>query len=111
MFNINGSMTYYNRSIALDDDLSVMMLITTANDPSYKSYNSFDKYPTMRHFVTEMCTHVPIFVTKCGTWDWYIVEFAQLVIYDDVTKWKHFPRYWPFVRGIPRRTKASNGEL
>ena len=20
--------------------------------------------------------------------------------HDDVTKWKHFPRYWPFVRGI-----------
>ena len=22
--------------------------------------------------------------------------------HDDVTKWKHFPRYWPFVRGIHR---------
>ena len=22
--------------------------------------------------------------------------------YDDVIKWKHFPRYWPFVRGIYR---------
>ena len=22
--------------------------------------------------------------------------------HDDVTKWKHFPRQWPFVRGIPR---------
>ena len=21
---------------------------------------------------------------------------------DDVTKWKHFSRYWPFMRGIPR---------
>ena len=20
--------------------------------------------------------------------------------HDDVIKWKHFPRYWPFVRGI-----------
>ena len=24
------------------------------------------------------------------------------VNYDDVIKWKHFPRYWPFVRGIHR---------
>ena len=24
------------------------------------------------------------------------------VIHDDVIKWKHFPRYWPFVRGIHR---------
>ena len=22
--------------------------------------------------------------------------------HDDVIKWKHFPHYWPFVRGIPR---------
>ena len=35
---------------------------------------------------------------------------------DDVMKWKHFPRYWPFVRGtighwwIPL-TKASDAEL
>ena len=26
----------------------------------------------------------------------------QLVTHDDVIKWKHFPRYWPFVRGIHR---------
>ena len=24
------------------------------------------------------------------------------ISHDDVTKWKHFPRYWPFVRGIHR---------
>ena len=36
--------------------------------------------------------------------------------HDDVIKWKHFPRYWPFVRGIHRsrwipRTKVSDAEL
>ena len=25
-----------------------------------------------------------------------------LDLHDDVIKWKHFPRYWPFVRGIHR---------
>ena len=25
-----------------------------------------------------------------------------LLTHDDVIKWKHFPRYWPFVRGIHR---------
>ena len=25
---------------------------------------------------------------------------VHLVEHDDVNKWKHFPRYWPFVRGI-----------
>ena len=27
---------------------------------------------------------------------------SMLPIHDDVIKWKHFPRYWPFVRGIHR---------
>ena len=27
---------------------------------------------------------------------------AGFCIHDDVIKWKHFPRYWPFVRGIHR---------
>ena len=36
--------------------------------------------------------------------------------HNDVIKWKHFPRYWPFVRGIHRSpvnspTKASDAEL
>ena len=26
----------------------------------------------------------------------------SLLVHDDVIKWKHFPRYWPFVRGIHR---------
>ena len=30
--------------------------------------------------------------------------------HDDVIKWKHFPRYWPGPRRIPR-TKASDAEL
>ena len=28
-------------------------------------------------------------------------------IHDDVIKWKHFPRYWPFVRGIRRSAVNS----
>ena len=27
--------------------------------------------------------------------------------HDDVIKWKHFPRYWPFVRGIQRSPMNS----
>ena len=51
-----------------------------------------------------------------------ISKYAEFSIYcilhthDDVIKWKHFPRNWPFVRGIHRSrwipcTKASNAEL
>ena len=30
------------------------------------------------------------------------VSLNMLTVHDDVIKWKHFPRYWPFVRGIHR---------
>ena len=30
------------------------------------------------------------------------IDKINLYIHDDVIKWKHFPRYWPFVRGIHR---------
>ena len=30
------------------------------------------------------------------------------LLHDDVIKWKHFPRYWPFVRGIHRSPVNSS---
>ena len=33
---------------------------STNLDPSHKSHNAFDKYPTMHQCITEMCTHVHI---------------------------------------------------
>ena len=43
-------------------------------------------------------------------------QTIHLTYHDDVIKWKHFPRNWPFVRGIHRsrwipHTKASDAEL
>ena len=32
----------------------------------------------------------------------FIFQICNLFYHDDVIKWKHFPRYWPFVRGIHR---------
>ena len=56
---------------------------------------------------TSVCMSWPI------KWSWYPSCVASLVIsqllrcqrsnpHDNVIKWKHFPRYWPFVRGIHR---------
>ena len=35
---------------------------------------------------------------------WYLwpSSLAIFCIHDDVIKWKHFPRYWPFLRGFHR---------
>ena len=35
-------------------------------------------------------------ITSGDTW------WMRDITHDDVIKWKHFPRYWPFVRGIHR---------
>ena len=36
-----------------------------------------------------------------------IPKFTLLILHDDVIKWKHFPRYWPFVLEIHRSTMNS----
>ena len=44
---------------------------------------------------------------------WYRHSMGEKsAIHDDVIKWKHFPRYWPFVRGIHRSPVNSphNGQ-
>ena len=37
-----------------------------------------------------------------GIHDWLFKSLQLILKHDDVIKWKHFPRYWPFVRGIHR---------
>ena len=67
------------------------------------------KYPTIHHSVTAA-------VAVRGDSGWgYLTRMSQTVwgfkiqraepwyfLHDDVIKWKHFSRYWPFVRGIHR---------
>ena len=36
-----------------------------------------------------------------------IFAFMHNLFHDDVIKWKHFPRYWPFVRGNQRSPMNS----
>ena len=35
-------------------------------------------------------------------YDWTTKTYIGKLDHDDVIKWKHFPHYWPFVRGIHR---------
>ena len=32
----------------------------------------------------------------------YLLLHMHVIVHDDVIKWKHIPRYWPFMRGIHR---------
>ena len=54
-----------------------------ALDPSHKSHNALDRYPMMHHFVTEMCTHVHVSVTK-----WCIGGYGTDILWDLHTRSK-----------------------
>ena len=63
------------------------------------------------------------YLSQC--WPWYMLPYGftgphkvnqylnsleiscKLKLHDNVIKWKHFPRYWPFVRGIHRSPMNS----
>ena len=44
---------------------------------------------------------IGISIRRCGYND-HTCNFRFVGYHDDVIKWKYFPRYWPFVRGIHR---------
>ena len=69
-------------------------------------------YTTLRLVYIPLCDFSKIFaVLFCLTRmyisvshlaDIIVITHAYNAMHDDVIKWKHFPRYWPFVRGIHR---------
>ena len=38
----------------------------------------------------------------CIWYETHLILIRRFIFHDDVMKWKHFPRNWPFVRGIHR---------
>ena len=59
---------------------------------------------------------VAVMATLGADGDLWVVAGSLDLVHDDVIKWKHFPRYWPFVRGIHRsrwipHTRVSDAEL
>ena len=83
-------------------------------------FNSF--VPAKIHKTTKLCIHGPVWWNSIGCQSPLNSHHTRPIIrektlasndiigegmvilnyHDDVIKWKHFPRYWPFVRGIHR---------
>ena len=70
----------------------------------------------IRHMITFPCLNWgwPILMrwAPVGGWCHRLTSCVFMLVnfgnqHDDVIKWKHFPRYWPFVRGIHRSTVNS----
>ena len=60
----------------------------------FQFYATFHQYSITLSTHTVLAFHVPV-LYMCH-------KLAISAPHDDVIKWKHFPRNWPFVRGIPR---------
>ena len=62
--------------------------------------------PLWKKNATMKICAVPNLVFKLYTWNHCHSATPQIAhqefVHDDVIKWKHFPRYWSFVRGICR---------
>ena len=82
------------------------------------SLNAPVPHPRMHRFGVEMCaflfqSSVSLMARPIA---WSPAQSPASFSHDDAIKWKHFPRSWPFVRGIHRsrwipHTKASDAEL
>ena len=60
----------------------------------------FNRQHCLMHFVLNKLWHFNPNITTYRSW-------GVTHSHDGVIKWKHFPRYWPFVRGIHRSTVNS----
>ena len=91
----------------------------TSSDYDRKLFHKFTKLITGLS-----CSFIPTDVIDFTLKKWlsqklcsrFVLDSDLLRFHDDVIKWKHFPHYWPFVRGIHRspvnsHTKASDAEL
>ena len=63
--------------------------------------NTYIIYPIKYAHGFVMLCFVVVALLNCR-WIYVISIPTFLMVHDDVIKWKHFLRYWPFVRGIHR---------
>ena len=80
-------------------DMRLRMLLVM---PHRVRYHTLDKITTKHKLI---CTDVitrDISAVMIDT-----ISNVKTQAHDDVIKWKYFPRYWPFVRGIHRSPVKS----
>ena len=65
---------------------------------------SFDIFDKNNHKYSRCKSWNGAPVLHCRSTHRFLIGYKHVNLsqHDDVIKWKHFPRYWPFVRGIHR---------
>ena len=91
--------------------VQVMVLLSKPSGvgPSKKNHIELADAPELQHQLISIHNADPQSdELDHNNWTW--------LLHDDVINWKHFPRYWPFVRGTRRSPvnspqKANDAEL
>ena len=68
--------------------------ITSVNKPCGVRWVLLSRYPHQLTSLPSHCAHLEI-------------GYRRFHLHHDVIKWKHFPPYWPFVRGIHRSQRPA----
>ena len=68
----------------------------------YVSYFLADQWLCVISWCYTLCAYTFNRCSMCYDRGWISIRGVNFQIHDDVIKWRHFPRYWPFVRGIHR---------
>ena len=66
------------------------------------TFNSLDTRSIFLFSVAVFVSNIMHYHEVLRTWTQGALDYTVSHLHDDIIKWKHFPRYWPFVRGIPR---------
>ena len=108
------------RHLYIESDLNIMMLFFQYRNSHYKGktvwwlsylyngnpysrkdglYIEMGPRSLLKNFIYHDDTKIICLRKTKNTW---CIWIEWIVHHDDVIKWKHFPHYWPFVRGIHR---------
>ena len=78
---------------------------------THKSHNTADTYLSMQHFVTEMCTHVHISVTKWCIAGYGIGAFGDLQNRSNHVSSRYLMNFAFFVHVVPGKTHCSSRDI
>ena len=90
---------------AVFNTISVTMPITIQSQNETHLWKRMSRRAYHSNISLALCMAFCSIKTWLSNLDFRHRNSVQIIVndtHDDVIKWKHFPRYWPFVRGIHR---------
>ena len=92
------------RFILGDNHIRIWLIRPSTKQCYHPFVNAVFYFSAERPRFVSRNTHSVIICKRSNTVLIWVISYhlGPASTHDDVIKWKHFPRYWPFVRGIHR---------